>query len=425
MSLTHSSPVAAPDSSSSKVSDGFPFLKIFIPVVASATGIILGLLFFFCVRKMCSRRNTHRKKNINWPMIELRKFQFDEIEKATNAFSEERLIGSGAFGNVYRGVFDGEKTAVAIKRAHSDSYQSAEEFRNEVELLSRVKHRNLVGLVGYCAEAGQRILVYEYVPHGSLSEYILGKGRRPLTWQQRVNIAMGAAKGIAHLHELEPSIIHRDVKPSNILIDNEFEGKVSDFGLVKLGPDGDKSHVSTQVKGTPGYMDPAYCSSLHLTPSSDVFSFGVILLQLVSACPVLDHLRHKSHYHISDWAKPSIEKGRVEEILDPNLQITGCNMKVMLKMANVGILCTAWEPKDRPSMSHVVRELEALYHLTKKVQKSSETDELQSISIDGIGLQRFSVEGFDDLSSRSVSLRCLDVNRVSFEFDGNNLSGTS
>ncbi|KAG0462217.1 hypothetical protein HPP92_020693 [Vanilla planifolia] len=369
---------------------GFHVLRICIPLGATA-GLFLGFLLFFWIQ----RRKKRRRRRNDWPMIEIRQYQFDELEKATEYFSEERLIGSGAFGNVYKGYFDEEKRTLAIKIAHADSYESFEEFHNEIDLLSRVEHKNLVNLVGYCADAGQRALVYEYVSHGSLLEYILGKERKPLTWQQRVNIAIGSAKGIAHLHEeVKPSIIHRDIKPSNILINEGFEAKVSDFGLAKKGPEDDASHVSTQPKGTPGYLDPAYFSTLRLSPSSDVYSFGVILLQLVSACPALDHMRNRSQYHIIDWAKPSVEKGFLEDIVDPSLLLEACDMKVMLKIAQLGLRCTTWEPNERPTMRQVVRELEeSLRHAMRKLDDGEH--ELESISIEGVTLQRFYVGSFD------------------------------
>ncbi|PPR84275.1 hypothetical protein GOBAR_AA36438 [Gossypium barbadense] len=294
--------------------------------------------------------------------LKLRYFKLEELEKATENFSADCLLGSGAFGNVYKGSFEGEGT-LAIKRAHVESYQTTEEFRNEVRLLSTVNHPNLVALVGFSEESGPKgakILVYEYVPHGSLREYIIGRGGRNFTWRQRVNIAIGAAK-IAHLHDgIKPSIIHRDIKPSNILIGERFEAKVSDFGLVKMGPIGDQSHVSSQVKGTPGYLDPAYCTSFHLSPFSDVYSFGVILLQLVSGRPAVDTTRN----HIIDWARPSIERGNIEEILDTTLLSKPCNMEMMLKMGELGLRCVAKTPKDRPTMTQA-------YHSNKIVPKAS------------------------------------------------------
>ncbi|KAL2500563.1 putative receptor-like protein kinase [Forsythia ovata] len=376
--------------------------------------------------------------------MKLRQFRFEDLQKATRNFSKDWLIGSGAFGNVYVGTFDVEGT-LAIKKPNAESYTSTEEFRNEVRLLSTVKHRNLVELVGFCEESGPKtakILVYEYVTNGSLLDYIMGRGGRSLTWRQRVNIAIGAAKGLAHLHEgVNPSIIHRDIKPSNILIGEGFEAKVSDFGLVRSGPVGDQSHVSSQVKGTPGYLDPAYCSSFHLTPFTDVYSFGVILLQLVAARPAIESTRNHANLHIIDWARPCIERGKIEEILDANLLIEGCNMEMMLKLGQLGLRCVMKEPKKRPTMTQVWQELEADLYLTddflpkqpckmdshrlngissgsighESHQSTMDQDYSQSIvSVDGINLQRFRVD-LDGLSFQSGGLRCLETNESTDE----------
>ncbi|KAK8944176.1 putative receptor-like protein kinase [Platanthera zijinensis] len=423
-------PVSSSASESPKSASKFPALQVSAAAGAGAAGIAFALLLFFFIRRACLRRKKACKiDDAEWPATtELRRYKLEEVEKATKSFSQERLIGSGAFGNVYRGVIHGDRRTLAIKRAHSDSYETVEEFRNEVELLSRIKHKNLVSLVGYCAEAGQRVLLYEYVSNGSLADYIT-PGKTPLTWQQRLNIAVGSAKGIAHLHGdvNKPGIIHRDIKPSNIMLDHGFEAKISDFGLVRMGPTGDESHVSTQVKGTPGYMDPAYCSTLHLSTSADVYSFGVILLQLVTASAAVDHSRDRTKSHISDWARASIESGRVEEIVDPGLEFEARGMKTMLRMAQLGIRCTAWNPKERPTMAEAAKELEEEgRRAARSARRSSGDFPLESISIDGVGLQRFSVGSCGDMSSiKSASLRCLEVNGSNGGGDGNNLTAVS
>ncbi|GJX25824.1 probable serine/threonine-protein kinase PBL11 [Tanacetum coccineum] len=412
--------------------------------------VVCSLLLFvatvlcFCKKKKVladfKRRMENKKDKIDANELMLRKFQLEELEIATNNFAKEFLIGSGAFGNVYKGTFEGDIT-LAIKRERDDSYTSTKEFRNEVKLISKVKHRNLVGLVGYCEETGTKgvqILVYEYVSNGSLLEHIVGRDREPLTWRQRVNIAIQAAKGIAHLHEgIKPSIIHRDIKPSNILIGDGFEAKVSDFGLVRSGPVGDNSYVSSQIKGTPGYLDPAYCTSFHLSPFSDVYSFGVILLQLIAARPAVDSNRSRSSYHIIEWARPHLERGSVEEIIDTNLLLEPCNMNVMLKMGLLGLRCVVTEPKQRPTMTQVYKELEAaLWSANGSVRRQRPSrsivapggrrsmelrdgqamDQDSSVSLDGVGLQRFRVE-MDSLSFQSTSLRCLEADSVVFHVD--------
>ncbi|XAR73732.1 Non-specific serine/threonine protein kinase [Bertholletia excelsa] len=407
-------------------------------------------LFYVIIKRKRSQRQLKQEGKLDAEKMMLRSFRLEELEKATNNFSTDCLVGSGAFGNVYRGTFDQEKT-LAIKKARSDSYTSTEEFRNEVRLISKVKHPNLVSLVGFCEELGPRgekLLVYEYVPNGSLLDYIMGRGERILSWRERASIAIGAAKGIAHLHEgVKPSIIHRDIKPSNILIGERFEAKISDFGLVKSGPVGDQSHVSSQIKGTPGYLDPAYCSSFHLTPFSDVYSFGVILLQLITARPAVETTKKQSNYHVIEWARPSLERGMVEEILDVNLLLEPCSMGLMLKMGRLGLRCVVKDPKLRPTMTQVWQELEAalysadpfIYRQSSKgfkvpiskfcqlanreIRRSVDEECSQSfVSIDGVKLQRFHVE-IDSLSFQSTSLRCLESNSVSIDIDLSNQRG--
>ncbi|ONH97187.1 hypothetical protein PRUPE_7G174600 [Prunus persica] len=446
--------VASPPSPSSGHSHRTHILGGF--VVGILTVLVVALLFYLIKTKLLPAlrhrqlpQKLGQKGKLKEEKILLRRFQLEELVKATKNFSKDCLLGCGAFGSVYQGTFDDLQT-LAIKRTHADSFQSAEEFRNEVRLLSKVKHRNLVGLVGFCEEpsgaGGGKVLIYEYVPNGSLLDYFMGRKWRSLTWRQRVNIAIGAAKGIAHLHEgVSPSIIHRDIKPSNILIGDGFEAKVSDFGLVRSGPTGDQSHVSSQIKGTPGYLDPAYCSSFHLTPFSDVYSFGVILLQLVSSRPAVDLTGHRPNQHIIDWARPSIERGRVEEILDANLLTEPCNTEMMLKMGQLGLRCVVKVPKNRPTMSEVCQELEeALYNadnlfINKQPSRESrrstgsrqptepghkrsiDYDQSQnSVSIDGIGFQRFHVD-IDSLSFQSTSLRCLELDNSSISIDIDNL----
>ncbi|XP_031396106.1 probable serine/threonine-protein kinase PBL9 isoform X2 [Punica granatum] len=431
-------PTASPNAASSGWRNHGPYIW---------GGLIISISILFAIAMFCCffKRRIDSKDPLEDEKSMLRRFQMEELMKATKNFSPDCLLGSGAYGNVYRGTFNGEGT-LAVKKPHPDSYQSIEEFRNEVRLLSRVKHRNLVSLVGFCEEPGARgakILVYEFVPNGSLLEYIMGRRGRVLTWRQRVNLAIGAAKGIAHLHEgVKPSIIHRDIKPSNILIGDGFEAKVSDFGLVRSGPVEDQSHVSSQIKGTPGYLDPAYCTSCHLTPSSDVYSFGVILLQLVAARPAIEIGEQDSNYHIIEWARPSIERGNVEAILDANLLSQPCNTEVMLKMGQVGLRCVAKSPKHRPTMIEVAQHLQdalcstnhsftaaELSHAGSRTwvenpisHKSFDDLSSQSIAIDGVGFQKFHLE-IDTISFQSENLRCLDLNSISIDVDKSRLKG--
>ncbi|KAL4645599.1 hypothetical protein ACB092_02G245600 [Castanea dentata] len=386
-SVAASSPSVPPDTSnkSNHTHHSCNSWATFVIVILSI--LVVALFCYLCKRKLIPilKQRYKKKGSLKFENILLRSFQLVELETATNNFSQDCLL--------------------------------------EVRLLSKVKHKNLVSLVGYCEEPGPKgakLLVYEYVPNGSLLEYITGKRGRSLTWRQRVNIAIGAAKGIAHLHEgIQPSIIHRDIKPSNILVGDEFKAKVSDFGLVKMGPTEDQSHVSSQIKGTPGYLDPAYCMSLHLTPFSDVYSFGVILLQLVVARPAVYSNGRLCNYHVIEWARPSLEKGSVEEILDVNLLSEPCNMEIMLKMAQLGLRCSGKVPKQRPTMNQVKHPSSAalISSGSSTPCESMDNDYSQSfVSLNGVGLQRFHVE-MESYSFRNTSLRCLAENSISVEFD--------
>ncbi|KAG6675280.1 hypothetical protein I3842_15G093900 [Carya illinoinensis] len=212
-----------------------------------------------------------------------RRFSYVELRKCTNNFAERNVIGSGAYGKVYRGLLSNGQV-VAIKRAQQGSMQSLLEFKTEIELLSRVHHKNLVGLVGFCFEQGKQILIYEFMPNGTIRDSLSGKSGIYLDWNRRLYIALGSATGLAYLHEhANPPIIHRDVKSTNILLDENLTAKVADFGLSKLVSDALTSNVSTQVKGTMGYLDPEYYQTQQLTEKSDVYSFGVFMLELLTS----------------------------------------------------------------------------------------------------------------------------------------------
>nr|CAB3474616.1 unnamed protein product [Digitaria exilis] len=242
-----------------------------------------------------------------------RYFSFEELKKSTNNFSEINEIGSGGYGKVYKGTLANGQIA-AIKRAQQGSMQGAAEFKNEIELLSRVHHKNLVSLVGFCYEQGEQMLVYEYIPYGTLRENLMGKGGVSLDWKKRLRIAIGSAKGIAYLHELaDPPIIHRDIKSTNILLDESLNAKVADFGLSKLVSDTQKGHVSTQVKGTLGYLDPEYYMTQQLSEKSDVYSFGVVLLELITAKQPIEKGRRLSSINLQGTLSNSI--GQLSELV--------------------------------------------------------------------------------------------------------------
>ncbi|XP_016176922.1 proline-rich receptor-like protein kinase PERK1 [Arachis ipaensis] len=287
-------------------------------------------------------------------------FTYDELAMATEGFSGSNLLGQGGFGYVHKGVLPNGKT-VAVKQLKSESKQGEREFHAEVDVISRVHHRHLVSLVGYCVSGGQRMLVYEFVPNKTLEFHLHAKDRPTMDWSTRMKIAVGAAKGLAYLHEdCHPKIIHRDIKASNILIDDSFEAKVADFGLAKFSTDTD-THVSTRVMGTFGYLAPEYAASGKLTEKSDVFSYGVVLLELITGRKPVDKTESFTDDSMVEWARPllsqALEIGNFSGLLDPRLQ-TNYDREELTRMTACAATCVRHSARRRPRMSQVVRALE-------------------------------------------------------------------
>ncbi|GAA0159512.1 hypothetical protein LIER_38884 [Lithospermum erythrorhizon] len=236
--------------------------------------------------------------------VKARSFTFAELVKATDHFKEENLLGEGGFGRVYKGHLKGTDEVVAIKQLDIHGCQGIREFVVEVMTLSMADHPNLVKLIGYCIEGEQRLLVYEFMPLGSLEDHLFGnlRKRKKLDWNIRMKIAAGAALGLQYLHvSMDPPIIYRDVKCSNILLGEDYHSKLSDFGLAKIGPSGDKTHVSTRVMGTYGYCAPDYALTGQLTFKSDIYSFGVVLLELLTGRRAIDHNRPSNERNLVEW----------------------------------------------------------------------------------------------------------------------------
>ncbi|XP_057482202.1 proline-rich receptor-like protein kinase PERK7 [Actinidia eriantha] len=287
-------------------------------------------------------------------------FTYEELAAATMGFSQANLLGQGGFGFVHKGVLPNGKE-VAVKSLKSGSGQGEREFQAEVEIISRVHHRHLVSLVGYCIADGQRMLVYEFVPNNTLEHHLHGKDQPTMDWASRVRIALGSAKGLAYLHEdCHPKIIHRDIKAANILLDYNFEAMVADFGLAKPSSD-TNTHVSTRVMGTFGYLAPEYASSGKLSEKSDVFSFGVMLLELITGRRPVDLTNRIMEDSLVDWARPllerAIEDGNYEELVDPRLEnnFLPHELARMIACAAASIRHSA---RRRPKMSQIVRALE-------------------------------------------------------------------
>ncbi|MBA0828182.1 hypothetical protein Goarm_012892 [Gossypium armourianum] len=286
-------------------------------------------------------------------------FSYDELKKCTNNFSESNELGYGGYGKVYKGTLsDGQ--SVAIKRAQHGSMQGGLEFKTEIELLSRVHHKNLVGLVGFCFDQGEQMLVYEFMANGTLRESLSGRSGIYLDWKRRLRIALGSARGLAYLHELaNPPIIHRDIKSTNILLDENLTAKVADFGLSKLVSDSSKGHVSTQVKGTLGYLDPEYYMTQQLTEKSDVYSFGVVMLELITAKQPIEKGKYVVREVRSVMDMKDDEHCGLRELMDPSIRSSG-NLLGFGKFLELAMQCVEDSATDRPTMSDVVKAIETI-----------------------------------------------------------------
>ncbi|KAK7269466.1 hypothetical protein RIF29_22193 [Crotalaria pallida] len=286
-------------------------------------------------------------------------FTLRDLELATNRFSKDNVIGEGGYGVVYRGrLINGN--AVAVKKILNNIGQAEKEFRVEVEAIGHVRHKNLVRLLGYCIEGTHRMLVYEYVNNGNLEQWLHGAMRHHgyLTWEARIKIILGTAKALAYLHEaIEPKVVHRDIKSSNILIDNDFNAKVSDFGLAKLLGAG-KSHVTTRVMGTFGYVAPEYANTGLLNEKSDVYSFGVVLLEAITGRDPVDYGRPAPEVNLVDWLKMMVGNRRSEEVVDPNIEVKP-STRALKRALLTALRCVDPDYEKRPKMGQVVRMLES------------------------------------------------------------------
>ncbi|XP_008797332.2 probable serine/threonine-protein kinase PBL16 [Phoenix dactylifera] len=297
----------------------------------------------------------------------LRSFTFDELKIITGNFRQDSVLGGGGFGSVYKGFITEDLREglqpfqVAVKVHDGDnSFQGHREWLAEVIFLGQLSHPNLVKLIGYCCEDEHRMLIYEFMSRGSVEANLFSRVLLPLPWSIRMKIAFGAAKGLAFLHEAEKPVIYRDFKTSNILLDQEYNAKLSDFGLAKDGPVGDKSHVSTRIMGTYGYAAPEYIMTGHLTAMSDVYSFGVVLLELLTGRKSLDKSRPVREQTLADWAYPLLtQKRKVINIVDPRLN-GDYPVKAVHKTASLAYHCLNRNPKARPLMRDIVDTLEPL-----------------------------------------------------------------
>ncbi|CAA0819932.1 Calmodulin-binding receptor-like cytoplasmic kinase 3 [Striga hermonthica] len=285
-----------------------------------------------------------------------------QVVRATHNFSPSRRIGGGGFGAVYKAELpDGQ--VVVIKRARKEHFEALKiEFRREVELLAKIDHRNLVKLLGYVEKGSERVIITEYVPNGTLREHLDGIKGKTLDFNQRLEISIDVAHGLTHLHlYAEKQIIHRDIKSSNILLTESFRAKVADFGFARAGddPDSEKTHVSTKVKGTVGYLDPEYMRTFQLTAKSDVYSFGILLLEILTGRRPVDMKRPDDERVMIKWAFRKYKEGRVTEMIDP-LMGERIDKEILVKMFRLAIRCAAPTRVDRPDMKTVTEQLWAI-----------------------------------------------------------------
>ncbi|PPS08374.1 hypothetical protein GOBAR_AA12271 [Gossypium barbadense] len=338
-----------------------------VPIVGSVVGAVVFVFVFIVAMVMflkCRKRKPLSEKTSNMSPLDLAlRISYYEIEQATKNFDSGLLIGEGGFGRVYEGLFRGKK--VAVKRTEPGHGQGLLEFRTEIIVLSRIRHRHLVSLIGYCDERSEMILVYEFMEKGTLRDHLYKRSsdvekpyfaRSDLSWKQRLEICIGAAKGLNYLHTgSDGGIIHRDVKSTNILLDERLVAKVADFGVSKFNlPDAEHS---ANVKGTFGYLDPEYFSSLPLTDKSDVYSFGVVLLEVLCARPAVLASNRREEVNLAEWGMLWLRKGQLEKIIDPMLVDT-INPNSLRKFVETTEKCLRPSGNERPVMRDVLWDLE-------------------------------------------------------------------
>ncbi|KAI3721186.1 hypothetical protein L2E82_32192 [Cichorium intybus] len=329
----------------------------------------------------------------------LKSFSFHVLRTATRNFRPDSVLGEGGFGLVFKGWIDeqsltaakpGTGTVIAVKKLNQEGVQGHQEWLAEINYLGQLHHPNLVQLIGYCLEDDQRLLVYEFMSRGSLENHLFRRSSyfQPLSWNLRLKVALGAAKGLAYLHSPDAKVIYRDFKCSNILIDSNYNAKLSDFGLAKDGPIDGKSHVSTRVMGTYGYAAPEYMATGHLTERSDIYSFGVVLLEILTGRRCIDTNRPSNEQILVDFVKPYLaNKRRILHIIDQRID-GQYSSDVAMKAAILAMKCLAREAKYRPTAEELVKVLENLHELQKAWENCSREPVRKQIGNKNLGCRR-------------------------------------
>ncbi|KAL0556094.1 hypothetical protein IC582_004602 [Cucumis melo] len=359
-------------------------------ILASVASFSVATLFLFCIFFICkhfkSHHSTTRQRQVRHRNIDLSSFTVDEsasfdpslrismaeLRIATKNFSNDLVVGDGSFGLVYKARLSSGAT-VAIKRLNPDAFQGFREFRAEMETLGKLRHRNIVKILGYCVSGPDRLLIYEFIERGSLDNCLYETSsddqdsdgylpsRQPLPWDTRLKIMRGVANGLSYLHGLPQPIIHRDIKAGNVLLDSEFEAHIADFGLARM-IETSNSHVSTQFAGTMGYMPPEYRAGVTVaTVKADVYSFGILMFEVaMGQRPNLPMLLDEREVGLIEWARILVAQNRHMEMVDANIsndELVEANVKEYFRIA---CLCTSEKSRERPPMSNVVELLDRI-----------------------------------------------------------------
>uniref|UniRef100_A0A8R7VEP2 non-specific serine/threonine protein kinase n=1 Tax=Triticum urartu TaxID=4572 RepID=A0A8R7VEP2_TRIUA len=349
--------------SSRKKINGALLAAIVIPIVAViAIFVVLFLLLHQKLKGKDKRKATGPEDES--ALLENREFSYRELKHITSNFSQE--IGKGGFRAVFLGYLK-NGNSVAVKVRSDSSSQGGKEFLAEAQHLTRIHHKNLVSLIGYCKDKNHLALVYEYMPKGNLQDHLRGcSTSKPLTWEQRLHIALDAAQGLEYLHiACKPALIHRDVKSNNILLTTDLGAKIADFGLTKAFGDS-KTHITTEPAGTMGYLDPEYFRSYHISEKSDVYSFGVVLLELITGRPPVIPVSDSVSVHVGEWVQQSLDHGTMESIVDARM-VGDHDINSVRKAADLALHCKREVPRERPTMAEVVAQLKECFELENRL----------------------------------------------------------